>query len=157
MRVIPGGGSTRANAQARALAHAHGIASGLADAFDTDARVGGLAGRLSSDLARDLKGNYDIAHDPTLDLGAIDESARGTDRTRYEVLVVATAERLAAAARMLPVWERSRYAEEFRSKLWEMAHVGGRRRTQLAHAARQVISALRLRREPRIPQWRAAP
>ena len=60
--------------------------------------------------------------------------------------VVPTAERLTtAAARLLPVRERARYAEEFRSELWEIAQTGGGRRVQLAYAARQVMSARRLR------------
>jgi hypothetical protein len=50
-----------------------------------------------------------------------------------------------AAAWLLPAWERSGYVEEFQSELWEIAHASGRRRTQLTYAARQVMSACRLR------------
>ena len=46
-----------------------------------------------------------------------------------------------AAARLLPAREQARYAEEFRSELWEIAHAGGTRRAQLAYAARQVRAA----------------
>ena len=52
---------------------------------------------------------------------------------------------ITAAAWLLPARERARYVEEFRSELWEIAHVGGRRRAQLVYAVRQVLSAWRLR------------
>jgi hypothetical protein len=64
---------------------------------------------------------------------------------------------LAIATRLLPVRDRARYADEFRSELWEIAHAGaGRRRAQLAYAARQVMSAWRLRAELRVPRRRRA-
>jgi hypothetical protein len=64
---------------------------------------------------------------------------------------------LAVASRLLPARDRARYADEFRSELWEIAHaVAGRRRAQLAYAARQVMSAWRLRAELRIPRRRRA-
>jgi Protein of unknown function (DUF3662) len=61
-----------------------------------------------------------------------------------------------AAAWLLPAWERARYVEEFRSELWEIAHAGGRRRTQLAYAARQAMSAWRLRADLKGPRRRGA-
>lgn len=63
---------------------------------------------------------------------------------------------LTAAAWLLPAWERARYVEEFRSELWEIAHADGRRRTQLVYAARQVMSAWRLRAELKGPRRRGA-
>jgi hypothetical protein len=48
---------------------------------------------------------------------------------------------LTTAARMLPAREQTRYTEEFLSELWEIAHAGGTRRSQLAYAARQVTAA----------------
>jgi hypothetical protein len=58
----------------------------------------------------------------------------------------------AVAARLLPVAERARYCEEFGSELAEIALAGGRRRTQLAYAARTVLSsAWQLRAELRSP------
>jgi hypothetical protein len=63
---------------------------------------------------------------------------------------------LAAAARLLPAKERLRYAEEFRSELWEIAQAGGRCRAQLAYAARQLLAARRLRAALRAPQRRGA-
>jgi hypothetical protein len=74
-----------------------------------------------------------------------------------EVRVAGVAGRLAAvAARVLPVRDRVRYAEEFRSELWEIARAGGGRRPQLAYAARQVMAAPRLRAGLRVPRRRGA-
>ncbi len=58
--------------------------------------------------------------------------------------------------RLLPVRDRARYAEEFRSELWEIAHAGGGRRAQLAYAARQVMAARQLRAGLRVPRRRGA-
>ena len=63
---------------------------------------------------------------------------------------------LAVAARLLPASDRVRYAGEFGSELWEIAHAGGRRRAQLGYAARQVRSAWQLGRELQAPQRRRA-
>lgn len=79
-------------------------------------------------------------------------------RRRQAVRLAPVAERLlAVAARLLPASDRVRYAGEFGSELWEIAHAGGRRRAQLAYAARQVRSAWRLGRELQAPQRRAVP
>ena len=56
-----------------------------------------------------------------------------------------------AATRLLPARERARYAEEFRSELWELAAAGTSRRTQQAYAARQVLCAWRLGAGPAAP------
>jgi hypothetical protein len=78
-------------------------------------------------------------------------------RRRQAVRLAPVAERLlAAAARLLPDSDRVRYAGEFGSELWEIAHAGGRRRAQLAYATRQVRSAWRLGRELQAPQRRRA-
>jgi hypothetical protein len=63
---------------------------------------------------------------------------------------------LAAAARMLPAGDRARYAEEFGSELAEIALAGGGRRVQLAYAARQVMSVVRLRAALASPRRRRA-
>jgi len=80
-------------------------------------------------------------------------------RRRQAVRLAPVAERLlAVAARLLPAGDRVRYAGEFGSELWEIAHAGGRRRAQLAYAARQVRSTWRLGRELQAPErHRAAP
>jgi hypothetical protein len=62
---------------------------------------------------------------------------------------------LAVATWLLPAKDRARYKEEYQSELWEIAHTGSRR-AQLAYAARQLLSAFRLRRGLRIPPRRGA-
>jgi hypothetical protein len=51
---------------------------------------------------------------------------------------------------------RARYAGEFLSELWELAHTGASWRAQVAYAARQAGSAVRLRAALRGPARRAA-
>ena len=58
---------------------------------------------------------------------------------------------LTTAARLLPAREQARYTEEFLSELWEIAHAGGTRHTQLAYAARQVRAAGWLHAALRVP------
>jgi hypothetical protein len=62
---------------------------------------------------------------------------------------------LAVAAWLLPAADRARYAEECQSELWEIAHTCSRW-AQLAYAARQVLSAFRLRRGLQTPPRRGA-
>jgi hypothetical protein len=63
---------------------------------------------------------------------------------------------LRGAVRMLPLSNRARYAEELGSELTEIALAGGGHRVQMAYAARQVTSAVQLRRELKSPQRRSA-
>jgi hypothetical protein len=63
---------------------------------------------------------------------------------------------LMLAVQLLPSAERDRYFEEFRSELSDIARAGGNRRVQVAYAARQATSAVRLRSELRVPRRRAA-
>jgi hypothetical protein len=63
---------------------------------------------------------------------------------------------LTAVTRLLPAADRTRYGEEFRAELWELAHARIGRGGQLAYAARQVMSALRLQAELRAPRRRRA-
>lgn len=54
--------------------------------------------------------------------------------------------------RLLPAPDRARYAEEFRSELWELAHAGASWRGQLSYALRLITRAGNLRltlRDPR--------
>ena len=101
----------------------------------------------------------DAAVDPLAEQVGVAEVACVKDqRRRQAVRLAPVAERLlAVAARLLPASDRVRYAGEFGSELWEIAHAGGRRRAQLAYAARQVRSAWRLGRELQAPQRRAVP
>ena len=64
---------------------------------------------------------------------------------------------LAAAARLVPVADRPRYAAEFRAELADIAAAGGNRRAQVAYAARLVAAAPRLRIELKVPRRRRAP
>jgi hypothetical protein len=64
-------------------------------------------------------------------------------RQREATRVTPTAGRLlATAARLLPAVDRARYAEEFRSELWDIARAGAARRGQLRYACQQLVSAL---------------
>ena len=56
---------------------------------------------------------------------------------------------LVATARVVPVAERGRYAEEFRSELWELAAGGGGTVAQVSYAVRLLAGCVRLRRELR--------
>jgi hypothetical protein len=63
---------------------------------------------------------------------------------------------LGAATRLLPAANQARYAEEYRSELWEIAYAGHPRRSQLRYASRQVVSSLHLRAELLSPHRRKA-
>jgi hypothetical protein len=92
--------------------------------------------------------SFDIAaglHDLT---GRIQAEVRlgPTSGHGHQRLPVPAARRLlAAAAMLLPPADRARYEEEFRSELVEIALAGGGRWAQLVYAARQLLSARRLR------------
>ena len=57
-----------------------------------------------------------------------------------------------AAARLLPAPDRARYAEEYRSELWETAQAGAGRWRQLQYAVRQLTHALLLHSALRVPR-----
>ena len=98
-------------------------------------------------LVRDL--NLDGNRDSDL-AGTVQEQDR-------EGRVAPSAGRLlTAAAKLLPAADRARYAEEYRSELWEIAHAGQPRRRQLHYASRQLVSSWRLRAELRVPRPRKA-
>ena len=129
---------SRTRTRARDLDRDLALADDLALAL-TDAR----------DRAVDLTRALELVYDPG--------SGRASRRERDSGRVAPIARHLVAAAvRLLPAGDRARYAEEFRSELWEIVHAGGRRRAQLAYAARQVMSARRLRAELRVPRRRGA-
>jgi|tagenome__1003787_1003787.scaffolds.fasta_scaffold20667463_2 hypothetical protein len=151
------------NLSARHLALARGIAR------DVD-RAGDLAEgvHLNDNLVRDLDrirvlvDGLDLRLAPNLrfDIEAISDLAHGDGaiRDRHDVSQVAPmAGRLVEiATRLLPVRERVRYADEFKSELWEIAHASGALRPQLIYAARLVMSAGHLRAELRVPRRRGA-
>ena len=63
---------------------------------------------------------------------------------------------LTVAARLLPPAERARYAEEYRSELWELAQAGNGRIRQLRYALRQLRSAPSMSFALRSPRRRSA-
>ena len=106
----------------------------------------------ASELARNFI--REVAHNLILEPAS--ENAATVQHEAGQVVPLA-GRLLAIASRLLPARDRARYADEFRSELWEIAHaVAGRRRAQLAYAARQVMSAWRLRAELRVPRRRRA-
>jgi hypothetical protein len=151
------------NLSAGHLALARSIARDVARACDL---AGGL--HLNGNLARDLDrirvlvDDLDLRLAPNLrlDVEAISDLAHGDGaiRDRHDVSQVAPmAGRLVViAARLLPVRERARYVDEFKSELWEIAHASGALRPQLIYAARLVMSAGHLRAELRVPRRRGA-
>jgi hypothetical protein len=162
MRATPGGSAlARDRDLAREVARAPVFAVFARDLPATAAAPSTLAPARYRALARDPACANDLARDRDVARGltlALDRASRGVIRGRREAPRVAPAagRLVAAAARLLPERERAQYTEEFLSELWEIAHVGGRRRAQLAYAARQVSSARRLRAELRVPQRRGA-
>ena len=66
--------------------------------------------------------------------------------------VPSAARLLAVTARVLPPADRSRYAEEFRAELQDIARTGDGRGPQWRYAIRQLTAALRLRGELREAQ-----
>jgi hypothetical protein len=63
---------------------------------------------------------------------------------------------LAIAARILPAVDRTRFAEEFRAELWEIARAGAGRRHQVRYALRQATRTVTLRSAVLAPRRRRA-
>jgi hypothetical protein len=63
---------------------------------------------------------------------------------------------LATAARLLPAADRARYADEYRSELWELAHAGAGCLRQLRYALRQFRRAPSMGFTLRSPHRRSA-
>ncbi len=82
----------------------------------------------------------------------------GRSRAQREAGRVAypAARLLAGAARLLPAADRARYAEEYRSELWELARAGTAGPGQLGYALRQLRSAPRTGRALRALRRRGA-
>jgi hypothetical protein len=71
--------------------------------------------------------------------------------------VMPSAKRLLdAAARVLPAADRARYADEYRSELWELAHAGAGCLRQLRYALRQLRRAPSMGFTLRSPHRRSA-
>ena len=136
-----------ASADALDRAHALDRARARADALaDARASASATVGALRSTL--DLNRILDFARD--LASGYVPERSNGSS-------VSAPAGRLVVVAvRLLPTADQSRYGEEWRSELWELAHAGASRRRQAAYALRLLGAALALRGALRDPRRRRA-
>jgi hypothetical protein len=146
------GTRTRDLADARDLAHSLKRDLGVAHDLARDLGVAHVR-------ARDLGVALGSAFERALGLGAtLDRALEGADQGQRRTVQMAplAGRLLAAAARLLPAGDRARYAEEFRSELAEIARARAGRRPQLAYAARQVMSARRLRTDLRAPRRRRA-
>lgn len=134
------------------------LADDLASASDrevasTDALDRVRINRGARDLADALGIARDCARDFANALGCVGatQGQPGVGR-----VTPSAARLLAAAARLLPAADRARYAEEYQSELWEIAHAGQPRRRQLHYASRQVVSSLHMRVELLAPRRRKA-
>lgn len=88
---------------------------------------------------------------------ALDEQASAVQSAVVAVRVSTPAQWLMdLALHALPVMERSRYAEEWRSELWDLAEGPGRRRRQVVHALRTAACAVPQRSGIREGRRRAA-
>ena len=88
---------------------------------------------------------------PTFGLGWPARTSRPTTRPAWPARGLA-----GAAAFLLPGTGRDRYAEEFRSELWDLAQSGAGRLQQLRYGFRQLCSALPMRLALRSPQRKNA-
>ena len=166
----------RPRARARALDRAHARALDLVGTLDLG-RARALARNLAFARARALDRDHapvlhvrdrgraldralDHAHGCAVALvSALDHDRTfGRSRARREAGRVAysAARLLVGAARLLPAADRARYAEEYRSELWELARAGAGRPGQLGYALRQLHSAPRTGRALRALRRRSA-
>ena len=93
-----------------------------------------------------------------LEAAAVREAALRADVRQLKARRVAprAADLLAAAVRLLPTADRARYAEEYRSELWDLAQSGAGRLRQLWYALRQLRRVLPMSAELRSPRRRGA-
>jgi hypothetical protein len=145
-------------AGARAREDRVSLARGFARAARDTPRLAIEGALLLADALADVrKHDHDLAsaykQDPVRD---------SADRDRVpgrwpEIRAARLASLLAAmAARLVPAGDRPRYAEEFRSELWEITQAGADHRRQLGCAARQVLAAVHLWFVLRAPRRRSA-
>ena len=146
-----------------ALDHAHDIARDIVEALDHNLGLALVLAR-GRVLVRAVRGADTLvrtmAKDPSL--GAYVAIYLALTRISQRRRTALTAKRvapsasrlLAATAMLLPAVDRDRYARDFQSELWEIAHAGAGRHKQLAHAFRVAISAGHLHAELRSPRRR---
>lgn len=114
--------------------------------------------RADDGLARELANAYDLAEDLANALAHVHSLARIEHRYRRRArrVVPPAAGLLAAAARLLPAADRTRYADEYRSELRELAQSGAGRCRQLGYALRQLRSTPQMRFALHAPRRRSA-
>ena len=81
-------------------------------------------------------------------------NGRGQPEARW--VAPSAASLLTTAARLLPAAHRGRYAEEYRSELWDLAQAGAGRMRQLRYAFCQLRSALPMSVTLRSPRRRSS-
>lgn len=132
---------------ARALERAFGTANSCHEELAgllrrADVTAHGPRDRVRTEPGRDVSGES----------GDIDQP-----REQREVMMAGVAVRAVAwAVLILPAAARPRYAEEFRSELWEQAELGASRLHQWYHAVRLLIGAPQLRGELKASRGRRA-
>jgi hypothetical protein len=89
---------------------------------------------------------------------ALGDAHAASDRVQNdaEQLVPLAAGLLAAAVRLLPASDRTRYTEEYRAELWDLAQAGAGRIRQLLYALCQIRSAHQMGVALRAPRRRSA-
>jgi hypothetical protein len=152
------GGRETANARWRDLQQVRAIVRDLAidrPLVRDIARAHDLARRFAETgpaavVARDLM--------RALERSVTDDPERAGEGERGEARRVASsaAGLLTVATRLLPVADRPRHGEEYRSELWDLAQAGAGRLGQLGYALRQVRSAPRTGLALRSPRRRGA-
>jgi hypothetical protein len=105
--------------------------------------------------ARDLVSSLENTSNGTA-LGAPRADKAAAQRPARQVAAPAKG-LVAAAARLLPAADRTRYREEYRSELWDLAAIGAGRSKQVGYAARQLLGALPLRYAVQAARPRRAP
>jgi len=153
-------------------AFARALDSALARALDIDlcsaralyrSRASDLAHALSTldstralVLARDVDSARDLRSARALYRAYALDSAEGRVRPAARGVAPSAAGLLAAATRLLPAAHRSRYAEEYRCELWDIAQAGAGRARQLRYALRQFRSAVPMSIMLRSPRRRGS-
>jgi hypothetical protein len=155
----------RADTLIGGLNRAHDLASDLASGIVSDLASGLASGdradRLASDLADEIISISDVANDLARHVASIRQvSSPGRipelEQRRARRVAPSAGRLLAVAARLLPAADRGRYAEEYRSELWEIARGGAGRRQQVRYAVSQLTRVAHLRCAVMTPRRRNA-
>lgn len=158
-----------------ALANAYDLAVALGDDLDRALASGGAlnlvdafnrADHIASDLARadhiasDLNSvRADVlpaARGRARGLANYLDRARSREQPGARRVVPSAARLLTTAARLLPATHRRRYAEEYRSELWDLAQAGGGRLRQWRYAFCQLRNAIPMSVALRSPRRRSS-